>query len=102
MGQSSYGGKHDLEVIFWPTGAHTYTQEIPILSERGISQVLPDALQTELQHAVIISGGRAGLDGAEPPIEVEPQFDVVTMEPESFEQESEPELTLVSRYRMRR
>lgn len=77
-----------MEVISWPAGTHNFSQAIPILSGRGLSQVLPDALQAELQHAVIISSGRSGLGDAEPPIEVEPQVDVVTMESESYEQES--------------
>lgn len=61
-----------------------------ILSERGLSQVLPDTLQAELQHSIIIASDSSVLGAADPPIEVvEQQVDVVTMD--SYEQDSEPE-----------
>jgi hypothetical protein len=69
-------------------GVPTLSQEIPLLSERGASQVLPPALQAglEMQHDVIISSGL----GTDSPIEIEQQVDVVTMEPLDLESEPHP------------
>ena len=67
----------------WPTGSEGFSQGITqtlsqnidsILSERGLSQVLPDAIQADL------SGGEA-------PIVISQQVDVVTVEEEEEEEE---------------
>ncbi len=74
------------------TPSSSSQSHLPILSDhRGISQVLPDAIQEGLQHAIFISSSGAStldLDTVAPPIQVEQQVDVVTME--SYEQDSEP------------
>ena len=61
-----------------------HSQALPVISDhRGISQVLPDALQQELQHTIFISPSGTStldLDTETPPIAVEQQVDVVTME----------------------
>ena len=63
----------------YPSGA--LSQEIPLLSDRGISQVLPDALQTDLhQHNIIIQPGTSSELGTEVPVEIELQTQDIDVE----------------------
>ena len=53
----------------------TSSQDLPVLSDtRGISQVLPEAIQAELQHPIFISSAGTStldLETVAPPIQVQ-------------------------------